>query len=61
MAVNQGYDVWLGNSRGNRYSTGHLTLDPIKDAEEYWDFDFVEMGLYDVPANVDYILRETSF
>ena len=36
MLSDRGYDVWLGNSRGTRYSRQHLFLDPKK--EKYWDF-----------------------
>ena len=61
IAANQGFDVWLGNSRGNKYSSGHTSLDPVKDAKEYWSFDWVEMGRYDVPASIDYILNATNF
>jgi lysosomal acid lipase/cholesteryl ester hydrolase len=34
-----GYDVWLGNSRGSKYSRLHKTLDPNKDTE-YWEFSW---------------------
>lgn len=31
-----GYDVWLPNSRGNKYSNQHTVLNPDTDLE-YWD------------------------
>lgn len=38
-----GYDVWMGNNRGNRYSNTHLTLNNKERA--YWDFYQEDMGL----------------
>ncbi len=54
-----GYDVWMGNSRGTRYSNKHKTLDPSK--KPYWEFTWEEMGTKDVPAFVDCILKETKY
>lgn len=53
------YDVWLGNSRGNDYSQEHVSLDP-NTSTKYWDFEWHEMGVYDLPAMVDYILGKTG-
>ncbi|XP_023946632.2 lipase 1-like [Bicyclus anynana] len=57
--ANKGYDVWLANTRGNRYSRRHKTLDPDKDPE-FWQFSFHERGCYDLPAIIDTILNETG-
>jgi lysosomal acid lipase/cholesteryl ester hydrolase len=56
--VNKGYDVWLGNNRGNKYSINHKTLN-YKDPK-FWYFSFPEMGKYDLPAMVDYIIGKTG-
>ncbi|XP_316926.5 lipase 3 [Anopheles gambiae] len=58
IAADQGHDVWLGNVRGNTFSKEHIKLSR-KDAE-YWRFSFHEMGLYDLPAMVDYIRINSS-
>ncbi|XP_023946661.2 lipase 1-like [Bicyclus anynana] len=57
--ANKGYDVWLANTRGNRYSRRHKTLNPDKDPA-FWQFSFHEMGYYDLPAVIDTILNETG-
>lgn len=48
----------MGNSRGNTYSRAHKTL-TTKDSK-FWDFSWHEMGIYDLPAAIDYILSITQ-
>lgn len=52
--------MWLVNSRGTRYSRNHTSLDPVNDAEEYWNFSWHELGIYDNPAIIDYVLNVTK-
>ena len=51
-----GYDVWLGNSRGNKYSRAHTKYNPDWDTS-FWMFDWESMGDYDLPANLEYIIK----
>ncbi len=55
ILANLGYDVWLGNSRGNKHSRHHKIY---KDnSPEMWNFSFNEMGMYDLPAFISHILK----
>lgn len=57
LLAEAGFDVWLFNARGNKYSRSH-----IKDLsdKDYWDFSFEEIGAKDLIATVDYILSTTE-
>ncbi|KAG5670741.1 hypothetical protein PVAND_000983 [Polypedilum vanderplanki] len=48
-----GYDVWLSNLRGNTYSRHHTQMSNTDN--EFWDFSFHEMAIFDIPAEIDYI------
>ncbi|XP_060807222.1 lipase 1-like [Amyelois transitella] len=52
-------DLWVANCRGNYYSRAHIFLNPNKDPK-FWEFDVQEIGYYDVPAVIDYVLDETN-
>ncbi|KAH8319625.1 hypothetical protein KR074_002488, partial [Drosophila pseudoananassae] len=58
MLTDACYDVWLANFRGTRYSRHHAYLNP--DKNEFWRFSFHEIGVEDVAAFIDYILRLTN-
>lgn len=58
-----GYDVWMGNARGNVYSRKHVRYDPDgsqTDRERFWSFSWHEIGVIDIPAMIDYTLNTTN-
>ncbi|KYM76677.1 Lipase 3 [Atta colombica] len=58
LLADQGYDVWLGNMRGNSYCRSHVnmtTYDP-----KFWQYSFHEVGTKDLPAMFNYIFNYTD-
>ena len=55
-----GYDVWLGNTRGNTYSKNHTYLDTCSSCPEFWSFGFDDSGEKDYSRTIDYILEITG-
>ncbi|XP_039305745.1 lipase 3 isoform X2 [Solenopsis invicta] len=58
LLADAGYDVWLGNARGNIYSGEHKNKTISK--KDYWNFSWHEIGTLDLPAMIDYIVKTTG-
>lgn len=56
--VNKGYDVWIGNNRGNKYSHSHTN--PNISKKDFFNFCYDDLGLYDVKAFYNQVLTETK-
>lgn len=57
LLADNNYDVWLGNSRGNRHATVNYKT---ADLNNLWDFSYNEIGQFDLPAMIDYVLAYTK-
>ncbi|XP_026468945.1 lipase 3-like [Ctenocephalides felis] len=53
-----GFDVWLGNARGNTNSRRHISISP--DEPRFWNFSWHEIGVIDLPAMIDHVLNVTK-
>ncbi|CAB3251568.1 unnamed protein product [Arctia plantaginis] len=61
ILAEEGYDVWMGNFRGNLYSRRHLRLNPDSRFNlDFWRYSWDEHGNYDIPAMIDYALAHTG-
>lgn len=53
LLADNGFDVWIANTRGTKYSRGHVSLSP--DDSAYWDWTWDELVTYDLPATFQYV------
>ncbi|KAK6842583.1 ab-hydrolase associated lipase region [Apiospora arundinis] len=58
VLVERGYDVWLGNNRGNKYSKKSVKMSPA--SIDFWDFSIDEFAFYDIPDTIEYVLHSTG-
>uniref|UniRef100_A0ACD5XQL1 Uncharacterized protein n=1 Tax=Avena sativa TaxID=4498 RepID=A0ACD5XQL1_AVESA len=53
ILADNGFDVWIGNVRGTRWSKGHSTL-TVHD-KLFWDWSWQELAEYDLLAMLSYV------
>ncbi|GAB2267594.1 sphingosine N-acyltransferase subunit lip1 [Dionaea muscipula] len=58
ILADHGFDIWIGNVRGTRWSHGHVSLSE-KD-KEYWDWSWEELALYDLAGIISYVYLTTN-
>ncbi|XP_028771389.1 LOW QUALITY PROTEIN: triacylglycerol lipase 2-like [Neltuma alba] len=58
ILADNGFDVWIANTRGTRFSRKHTYLDPSNPA--FWDWSWDELVTYDLPAVFDYVASQTG-
>lgn len=54
----RGYDVYMGNARGNTYSMKHVNM--TSNDPKFWTFDWNEIALHDLPAMINFALTESN-
>ncbi|EJT70413.1 sterol esterase TGL1 [Gaeumannomyces tritici R3-111a-1] len=57
VLVDRGFDVWVGNNRGNKYSKKSIHCGP--NSTQFWNFSIDEFAFYDIPDSIAYILETT--
>ncbi|XP_033228112.1 lipase member K-like [Belonocnema kinseyi] len=58
LLADKGFDVWLGNNRGNIFAQKHETY--LTTSPRFWNFSWHESGVVDIPETIDFILNQTG-
>ncbi|GJE91342.1 triacylglycerol lipase [Phanerochaete sordida] len=58
VLVELGFDVWLGNNRGNKYSKKSIHHDP--NSTKFWNYSMDDFAWHDIPDSIEHILSVTK-
>ena len=59
VLADEGYVVYLGNTRGTEYSMKHEEYDPVEDAEQFWDTSYQDFK-EDVLAELEAMYKDAG-
>ena len=55
-----GYDVWVGNNRGNLHASVNVNFSQTSDPAKFFDYSFQDLGDFDLPAQINMVLSITG-
>lgn len=58
LLADSGFDVFIGNSRGSKFSTEHDNHS--YNSSEFWNFSWHEIGFFDLPAMIEFSLNKSK-
>ncbi|KAG8384959.1 hypothetical protein BUALT_Bualt04G0172400 [Buddleja alternifolia] len=58
MLADNGFDLWISNTRGTRFSRRHVTLDPSNP--EYWNWSWDDLVTHDLPSVINLVFTQTA-
>ncbi|XP_028051269.1 triacylglycerol lipase 2 isoform X1 [Camellia sinensis] len=58
ILADSGFDVWISNTRGTRFSRQHVTLDPSNP--EFWNWTWDDLVARELPAVIDFVFKQTG-
>ena len=60
LLLKEGFDIWLGNSRGNIFSNSHVSKNPKDPKSGYNDYSIDNLAANDLPAMIKYVRSKTG-
>ena len=61
MLFDLGYDVWLGNIRGTRYSLSHKKYDAFDDDKKFFNYEIEKIARNDIPTMIEQIMKTQAY
>ncbi|CAL5325607.1 unnamed protein product [Camellia sinensis] len=58
ILADSGFDVWISNTRGTKFSRRHLTLDATNP--EFWNWTWDDLVTHDLPVVIDLVFKQTG-
>ncbi|KAL3526171.1 hypothetical protein ACH5RR_014543 [Cinchona calisaya] len=58
ILADNGFDVWIANIRGTRFSRRHVKLDPSEP--EFWNWTWDDLVIHELPAVLEFVFQQTG-